>query len=71
MRSLEVCAFALHGSGHRMLFTEVAVDNEEFVSLEISAYDCRTGFSTTWIDSTCPNCTLRACMDPEFLDDWF
>ena len=25
----------------------------------------------TWIDSTCPNCTLRACMDPEFLDDQF
>ena len=31
---------------------QVAVDNEEFVFFEISAYDCRTGYTTTGRGST-------------------
>ena len=35
-----------------IILDQVAVDNEEFVFLEISAYVCRTGYTTTGRGST-------------------
>ena len=41
---------------------QVAVDNEEFVFFERSAYDCRTGYTTTGRGSTAPVYVVRVLL---------
>ena len=40
----------------------LAVDNEEFVFFKISAYDCRTGYTTTGRGSTAPVYVVRVLL---------